>query len=89
VIFELALGRKLLQMEGNDEDEPTLNLAIRVLCPCSTCQGTHRVFRRIMYWYMQKMVNPIARLGNTLTKEVAIWDGPGQDTSTNIFDIFE
>jgi hypothetical protein len=32
VIFELALGRRLLQMEGNDEDEPTLNFVIRVLC---------------------------------------------------------
>jgi len=25
VIFELALRRRLLQMEGNDEDEPTLS----------------------------------------------------------------
>jgi len=40
-------------MEGNDEDEPTLNYAIRVLCPCLTCQGIHRVSRRTMYWHMQ------------------------------------
>jgi hypothetical protein len=39
-------------MEGNDEDEPTLNSATRVLCPCLTCQGTRRVSGRIMYWHM-------------------------------------
>jgi hypothetical protein len=35
---------------------------------------------------MQEMVDPIARLGDTLTKEVAILDGPSQDTSTNVFE---
>ncbi len=73
-------------MEGNDEDEPTLNSAIRVLCPCLTCQGTRRVSKRTMYWHMQKMVDPVARLGNPLVEEVAILDGPSQDTSTNIFE---
>ncbi len=73
-------------MEGNDEDEPTLNSAIRVLCPCLTCQGLCRVSRRTMYRHMQKIVDLVARLGDTLTKEVVILDGPGQDTSTNIFE---
>jgi hypothetical protein len=86
VIFELALGRRLFQMEGNDEDEPTSNSAIRVLCPCLTCLGTRRVFRRTMYHHMQEMVDPIARFGDTLTKEVVILDGPNQDTSTNVFE---
>jgi hypothetical protein len=36
-------------MEGNDEDEPTLNSTIRVLCPGLTCQGTCRVSKRTMY----------------------------------------
>jgi len=31
-----------------------------------------------MYQYVQKMVDPIVKLGNTLTKEVAILDGLGQ-----------
>ncbi len=31
-----------------------------------------------MYQYVQKMVDPIAKLGNNLTKEVAILDGLGQ-----------
>jgi len=35
---------------------------------------------------MQEMVDPVTRLGNSLTKEVAILDGPSQDTSTNIFE---
>jgi hypothetical protein len=35
---------------------------------------------------MQEMVDPIARLGNTLTKEVVILDGPGKDTSTSVFE---
>jgi hypothetical protein len=39
-------------MEGNDEDEPTLNFAIRVLCHCLTCQATCRVSKRIMYQHM-------------------------------------
>jgi len=34
---------------------------------------------------MQKMVDPIARLGNLLVEKVAILDGPSQDTS-NIFE---
>ncbi len=63
-------------MEGNDEDEPTSNSAIRVLCPCLTCLGTRRVFRRTMYHHMQEMVDLIARLGDTLTKDVAILNGP-------------
>jgi hypothetical protein len=53
-------------MEGNDEDEPTLNSTIKVLCPCLTCQRTRRVSRRTIYRHMQKMVNPVARLGNPL-----------------------
>ncbi len=69
-----------------EEDEPTLNFAIRVLCPCLTCQGTRRVSRRTMYWHMQEMVDLVARLGNILTKEVIILDGLSQDTSTNIFE---
>ncbi len=73
-------------MEGNDEDEPTLNSAIRVLCPCLTCQGTCKVSKRTMYRHMQEMVDLVARLGNTLTEEVAILGGPSQDTSTNIFE---
>jgi hypothetical protein len=32
------------------------------------------------------MVDPVARLGNILTKEITILDGPSQDTSTNIFE---
>jgi hypothetical protein len=36
-------------MEGNDEDEPTLNFTIRVLCPGLTCEGTCRVSKRTMY----------------------------------------
>ncbi len=39
-----------------------------------------------MYRHMQEMVDPVARLGNTLTKEIVILDGPSQDTSTNIFE---
>jgi len=39
-------------MEGNDEDEPTLNFAIRVLCLYLTCQGICKVSRRIMYRHM-------------------------------------
>jgi len=35
---------------------------------------------------MQEMVDPVARLGNPLVEEVAILDGPSQDTSTNIFE---
>jgi hypothetical protein len=35
---------------------------------------------------MQEMVDLVARLGNTLTEEVAILGGPSQDTSTNIFE---
>jgi hypothetical protein len=35
---------------------------------------------------MQEMVDPVARLGNTLIEEVVILDGPSQDTSTNIFE---
>ncbi len=69
-----------------EEDELTLNSAIRVLCPYLTCQGTRRVSTRTMYWHMQEMVDPVARLGNTLIEEVAILDGPSQDTSTNIFE---
>jgi hypothetical protein len=59
-----------------EEDEPTLNCVIRVLCPCLTCQGTRRVSKRTMYRHMQEMVDRIARLENTLTEEVAILDGP-------------
>ncbi len=73
-------------MEGNDEDEPTLNSAIRVLCPCLTCQGTRRVSKRTMYQHMQEMADPVARLGNPLVEEVVILDGPSQDTSINIFE---
>jgi len=73
-------------MEGNDEDEPTLNYAIRILCLCLTCQGTRRVSKRMIYRHMQEMVDPVARLGNPLVEEVAILDGPSQDTSTNIFE---
>jgi hypothetical protein len=32
------------------------------------------------------MVDPIAKLGNTLIEEVVILDGLGQCTSTNIFE---
>ncbi len=39
-----------------------------------------------MYHHMQEMVDPIARFGDTLTKEVVILDGPNQDTSTNVFE---
>jgi len=39
-----------------------------------------------MYQHMQEMVDPITRLGDTLIEEVAILDGPGHDTSTNIFE---
>jgi hypothetical protein len=63
-------------MEGNDEDELTLSFAIRVLCPCLTCQGTCKVSKRTMYRHMQEMVDAVARLGNILTEEVVILDGP-------------
>jgi hypothetical protein len=36
---------------------------------------------------MQEIVDLVARLGDTLTEEVAIWDGPSKDTSTNIFEL--
>jgi hypothetical protein len=62
-------------MEGNDEDELTLNSAIRVLCPCLTCQGTRRVSKRTMYRHMQEMVDLVVRLGNLLVEEVVILDG--------------
>jgi hypothetical protein len=39
-------------MEGNDEDEPTLNSTIKKLCPCLTCQWTCRVSKRTMYLHM-------------------------------------
>ncbi len=39
-----------------------------------------------MYRHMQEIVDRVARLENTLTKEVTILDGPSQDTSTNIFE---
>jgi hypothetical protein len=32
------------------------------------------------------MVDPVAKLGNTLIEKVVILDGLGQDTSTNIFE---
>jgi len=35
---------------------------------------------------MQELVDLVARLGNPLVEEVAILDGPSQDTSTNIFE---
>jgi hypothetical protein len=35
---------------------------------------------------MQKIVDLVTRLGDTLTEKVAIMDGPSQDTSTNIFE---
>jgi len=35
---------------------------------------------------MQEVVDPVARLENTLTEEVTILDGPSQNTSTNIFE---
>ncbi len=48
--------------------------------------GDSKGAQRTMYQHMQEMVDPIAKLGNTLTKEVGILDGLGQDTSTNIFE---
>ncbi len=56
-------------------DEPTLNFAIKVLCPCLTCQRIRKVSKRVIYRHMQKMVDPITRLGNILTEEVVILDG--------------
>jgi hypothetical protein len=52
-------------MEGNDEDEPTLNFAIRIFCLCLTCKAICRVSWRTMYWHMQEMVDLVARLGDT------------------------
>jgi hypothetical protein len=75
-------------MEGNDEDEPTLNYAIRVLCHYFTCQGTLRVSKRTTYRHMQEIVDPVTRFRNTLIEEVVILDGSSQDTSTNIFEFF-
>ncbi len=41
---------------------------------------------RTMYQHMQEIVDPVARLGNTLIEEVVILDGLGHDTSKNIFE---
>ncbi len=73
-------------MEGNDEDSLEIKFYNKSFVSLLDMPRNSHGVQRTIYWHMQKTVDLVAKLENTLKEYVVILDGLGQDTSINIFE---